>query len=151
MSLVVALDPASKVARAFDDIAGLTQAIQVYKYIPIRVDGTPMVVNYLQAEGGYILDGVPMNVLFDGVWLEGQKEVGAKYWGQPGVPYPSQEMLNLPVVPMPAQVQQQYQAYKAAQSALGGLPSWVLYAGAAVLLMMLIPKKGKGSSSGFGI
>jgi hypothetical protein len=125
----------------------LTYAIEKLNFIPIRPDGAPFIVNFLTDEGGYLLDGAPMNVWFDGVWYEGQKEVGNKYWGKNGVPMPSSQILSLPVVPMPGDIAETYQAFKASQ---GGLFSGntLVYVGLGLLALYAFTRApGRGSRS----
>ncbi len=147
MASVVASDPASKTPRVFTDPASLTYAMEKLRFIPLRPDGQPFIVNFLTDEGGYLFDGAPLNVWFYGVWYEGQKEVGQKYWGANGVPTPSSQVMSLPVVPMPADVAATYQAFKQSQGA-GALLSnpWVLLAG-GIGLVWLLSGGGKASRS----
>jgi hypothetical protein len=147
MGFVAAADPASKVPRIFNDQASLTYAMEKLRFVPLRPDGTPFIVNFLTDEGGYLFDGAPLNVWFDGVWYEGQKEVGQKYWGNNGVPTPSSQVMNIPVVPMPADIAATYQAFKEGQGA-GALLSnpWVLLAG-GIGLVWLLSGGGKASRS----
>lgn len=142
MGYVAAADPNSKQARAFTNIGDLTQAMEKANYIPLRPDGTPFIVNFLTDEGGYLFDGAPLNVWFDGVWYEGQQEVASRYWGQGGVPTPNESILALPIIPMPGQVAETYQAFKQAQSS----SNTMLYVAAGVGLFLLYSLAGKSRS-----
>jgi hypothetical protein len=140
MGFMVAADPASKVTRAFTDPVELVHAMENYGFIPLRPDGVPFIVNFLTAEGGHVYDGAPSNVWFEGVWYEGQKEIGSKYWGSDGVPTPNNDVLALPVVPMPEPVLRQYLEFKQNQAASGGLFSgnnMLLYAGLGLAALFL--------------
>jgi hypothetical protein len=139
MGFVTAADPASKATRAFTNVVDFTYAMEKLKYIPLRPDGTPFIVHFIADEGGYLMDGAPLNVWFDGVWYEGQKEVAQKYWGSNGVPTPAQTILGLPVVAMPAPIAETYHAFKEQQAGAGGLftsGNVMLLAGAGVLLLL---------------
>lgn len=144
MGYIAAADPSSKTPRVFMNPTDLTIALEQLKFIPLRPDGTPFIVNFLVDEGGYLLDGAPLNVWFDGAWYEGQQEVGRKYWGSNGVPLPSQSILSLPVVPMPQAVAETYQAFKSAQGG-GLLSNPVLLLAAAAAGLWLLSGAGKGS------
>jgi len=117
---IQAADPASKVAYTFTDVGALHAAIATYSYIPLRADGTPFEVQFLQEYGGYVLDGAPMNVWMDGVWLEGQREAMEPYWSSGQVKRPPEAILNAGVQAMPADIAARTKAYQAAQTG-GGL------------------------------
>jgi hypothetical protein len=55
---------------------------------------------YLADYGGYLLDGMPLNVFYEGVWYEGQKEVLYELIRQ-GLDIPTPDE-GIAVVPMPA-------------------------------------------------
>jgi len=151
MGFIAAADPASHVTRAFMNASDFTYAMEKLGYIPLRPDGTPFVVNFLENEGGYLLDGAPLNVWFQGVWYQGQPEVAAQYWGQNGVPTPTGSVMQLPVVAMPTEIAATYQAFKAAQSPLGSNTLMIVAAvgiGAFLLFGAGGGRKSKGAGAG---
>lgn len=112
MTPVTAVDPASKVAYTFTDTGALHNAIKTLGYIPLRRDGSPFQTQYLQQYDGYVLDGAPLNVWIDGVWLDGQKEALQPLWASGEVPQPPANVLNVSVAPMPPEVAAQTAAYQ---------------------------------------
>jgi hypothetical protein len=120
MTPIQAADPASKTIYTFTDVGALHNAIKEYHYIPLRADGSPFEVQYLQEYDGYLLDGAPLNVWMDGVWLEGQKEALASYWNSGQVRQPPANILQAGAVPMPPEVAERTAAARAAATG-GGL------------------------------
>ncbi len=114
MTPVHAADPASKQIYTFTDVGALHNAIKIYQYIPVHEDGSPFNTQYLQEYDGYVLDGAPINVWLDGVWLEGQKEAMAPYWASGQIQKPPANILNAGAVPMPPDVQERTAAAQAA-------------------------------------
>lgn len=129
MAFVAAADPASKVSYVFNDTAQLSNAIENYHFIPIREDGTPFKLQ--KFEGGYLLDGAPINVWMGEGWFEGQQELLRPLWASGEIPSPPSNVIAIPAVPMPAETAQAYQAYKAAGSSVSGIfesipkPVWI--------------------------
>lgn len=139
MGFIAAADPASKVAYTFTDVGKLHDAIKSYGYIPLRQDGSQYVVQ--EFEGGYLLDGAPINVYIDGEWFQGQQEALASYWAAGTVPKPPNSILGLPVVPMPTDVAANQAAYVASQSSSLGLGSLALPAAVGLGLFLLMGKR----------
>lgn len=135
---VQAADPASKTIYTFTDTTALHNAIKMYGYIPVHTDGTPMQTVYLKEYDGYVLDGAPINVWIDGVWLEGQKEAMAPYWNSGQVMRPPANIESAGAVPMPAEVKAQTEAY---QRTLGMDTGTLLTIGAAVLGVWWISRR----------
>ena len=135
---VQAADPASKTIYTFTDTGALHNAIKLYGYIPVHPDGTPMQTVYLQEYDGYVLDGAPVNVWIDGVWLEGQKEALANYWNSGQVMRPPADIANAGAVPMPAEVAERTAAY---QSTLGMNTGTLLAIGAGVAAIWWISRR----------
>ena len=153
MTPITAVDPASKVAYTFTDTGSLHNAIKTLGYIPLRKDGSPFNVQYLQQYDGYVLDGAPLNVWIDGVWLDGQKEALQPLWASGQVPQPPANVLNITVAPMPAQVAAQTAAYQQTLNAGGGFlgmdTGTLVAVGAGLLGIVLLSRgKGRGHSSG---
>lgn len=94
----------------------LAQAIQKGE-TPFRPDGTPFSVR--EFLGGYLLDGLPINVWVLGTWIEGQKEALQPEWTAGRIPRPADTVLNLPV-----------------ESALGISTTMLLIGGAALFLFL---------------
>jgi hypothetical protein len=118
-TFVAAADPASKVSYVFNDGAQLSNAIQNYKFIPIRADGSPYKLQEFQ--GGYLLDGAPINVWMGEGWFTGQQELLRPLWASGQIPTPPPEVVAIPAVPMPAEVAAAYDAYKASASSVTGI------------------------------
>lgn len=112
MNSIQAADPASKTIYTFTDVGALHNAIKMYGYIPLRPDGSPYETQYLQAYDGYLLDGAPLNVWMDGVWLEGQKEALQPFWASGQVRQPPANIANAGAVPMPPEIKEQTAAYQ---------------------------------------
>lgn len=87
--------PSADRVETFHDVAGLHDAIATGTAEPRRDDGEPMRVQEL--EGSYLLDGVPLNVLIDGEWLEGQREYLEPFWRDGSLPKPDPELIGEPV------------------------------------------------------
>lgn len=121
-----AADPASKVAYTFTNVDALAHAIQDYGFIPLRTDGSVANTQFLKEYGGYLIDGAPINVWIDGVWLEGQKEAMAPYWNNGSVPRPPDAILNAPIEGMPPELAAQTAAYQAKQSGIFGMDTGTL-------------------------
>lgn len=139
---VQAADPASKTIYTFTDTGALHNAIKVYGYIPVHADGTPMDTVYLKEYDGYILDGAPINVWIDGVWLEGQKEAMEAYWTSGQVRRPPADILNAGAIPMPAEVKAQTEAYQRTQAGFLGMDTGTLLAiGAGIAAIWWISKR----------
>lgn len=136
MGFITAADPASKATYVFTDAGQMHNAIKNRGYIPIRPDGTPFIVQ--EFEGGYLLDGAPMNVYTDEQWFEGQRELLEPYWTSGTIPTPSREVLDRGSVVMPEEVTENYETFKKSQTVLGlGIPTPVLL-GAALLGFFLL-------------
>lgn len=143
MSAVQAADPASKTIYTFTDVGALHNAIKMYGYIPVHADGSPFKTQYLQEYDGYVIDGAPLNVWIDGVWLEGQREAMEPLWSSGQVPRPPANILNAGAVPMPPEVQQRTAAYQAAHAGgLFGMDTGTLVAvGAGVLALVWLSRR----------
>jgi hypothetical protein len=134
MTPVNARDPQSGVVYPFTDPAQLNDAIVNHQFVPVRSDGTAYRVQIF--EGGYLFDGMPLNVIMDGFWYAGQQEALASYWTAGTIPTPSSAALSLPVEAMPTQLAAQTQAYVDSQDDILGLP-WYVWAGAAAAYLLL--------------
>jgi hypothetical protein len=142
MTPIQAADPASKTAYTFTDVGALHNAIATYGYIPLRADGSPAEVQFLQEYGGYVMDGAPLNVWMNGVWLEGQKEAMEPFWTSGQVRRPTTNIMNAGVAPMPPEVAAQTKAYQAAQGGLFGMDIGTLVAvGAGLAAIWWISRK----------
>lgn len=130
---VSASDPVSKVAYPFTDVGQLHDAIQK-GWIPIRADGTPFKVQSF--EGGFLLDGAPINVWMGLGWYAGQQEALQPYWQNGQIPIPTTPVLAAPVVAMPADVAANYAGYQAHQQNILGVPWYYWAAGAAAFLLL---------------
>lgn len=86
-------------------------------YAPVRPDGSLYIVTDFQ--GGFLLDGAPLNTWIDGVWFDGQREALTSYWQSGAIPMPPANVMNLPVVPMPEDVAGNHDVYTATQG--GGI------------------------------
>ena len=131
-SPISAMDPVTKVVTTFTDVGQLHGAIQQFNFIPLHADGTPYKVQFF--EGGYLLDGAPINVWMGLGWYAGQQEALQPYWQSGQIPIPT-TVLQQKVVPMPASVAANFQSYQASQQNLLGLPWYLWAAGAAVYLL----------------
>jgi len=138
MNSIQAADPASKTIYTFTDTGALHNAIKLYGYIPVHPDGTPFSTVYLKEYDGYILDGAPINVWIDGVWLEGQKEALQPYWNSGQIPLPPANLSNAGSVPMPAEVKERTEAYR---QTLGMDTGTLLAIGAGVAAIWWISKR----------
>lgn len=128
MGTVNAINPEDKKVYTFSVTGDLNNAIDVFKYTPIRPDGTPYVTQ--SAHGGWLLDGAPLNVYIEGVWFDGQKELLTPDWNSGTVPRPSAAILAVGSAPMPADVAANYQNYL---TSLNSIPTAVWVGGAALL------------------
>lgn len=154
--VIAAIDPASKVARTFTSQDELAQAIQSQGWIPIHTDGSPFDVKFLEAEGGFVIDGAPLNVYFEGVWYQGQKEVLQPYIDAGQVPMPDQSTWNLPTVPMPEAILSQYVEFKrvtgqptsAAVTGEAGFGNMALIGGGLLLAALFLFSGKKSPASG---
>lgn len=63
---------------------------------PRRTDGTFFTLNRFQ--GGWLMDGAPLNVWTGPGWYTGQKEALTPYWTTGEIPTPPADVLNKPVV-----------------------------------------------------
>lgn len=139
---VNAADPASKVIYQFTDVGSLANAIQNYQFIPVRSDGSPFKVQ--EFEGGYLLDGAPLNVWFGLGWYTGQQALLQPLWANGTIPTPPQAQLTAQVVAMPTGLATQTAAYLAqASSGLFGL-SWPVLIGLAAVGFMAFNTMGHG-------
>ncbi len=141
---VNAADPASKTIYTFTDVTALHNAIKMYGYIPVHADGTPFNTQYLQEYDGYLLDGAPLNVWLNGVWLEGQQEALTPLWNSGQVPRPPANLMSAGAVPMPPEVQARTAAAQQAAHAGGlfGMDTGTLVAvGAGVLAIWWISRQ----------
>jgi hypothetical protein len=133
MTPVSASDPVSKVAYSFTSVGQLNDAIKG-GWIPLRPDGTPYKVQSF--EGGYLMDGAPLNVWLGLGWYDGQQQALQPYWQNGQIPIPPMTTLNSPTIPMPADVAANFQSYQANQQDILGLPWWAWAAGAAAYLLL---------------
>lgn len=108
--MLVMADPQSKVTSVWSDGATASIAIRDRGFIPLLDDGTQATVNLF--EGGYLVQGAPMNAWINGVWYTGQKEIVAPFIQSGQVPQPPQSVWNLPVVDPPPDVLQNYASAK---------------------------------------
>jgi hypothetical protein len=114
----------------------LNDAIKAKGYIPIRPDNQPYIVQ--EFEGGYLLDGAPLNVYIEGRWFDGQQALLEPYWNSGQVPTPTRETLAIGAVTLPPEVAENYEVFKKSQTPLGlGIPTPVLL-GAALLGFFLL-------------
>ncbi len=136
MGFIAAADPASKAAYVFTSVGQLNDAIRGRGYIPLRADNTPYVVQ--EFEGGYLLDGAPLNVYIDGEWFDGQQALLQPYWIAGSIPTPSREVLAMGAVALPPEVAANYEAFKKSETLLGlGVPTPVLIGAALVGFVLL--------------
>lgn len=92
-NVIYTKNPSTYALTAHDTIESLGAAMAAGE-IPIRSDGSPYsVTEYM---GGYLFDGVPINVILFGVWYTGQQEA-LNQGGQP-IPGPT---AGLPTVAQP--------------------------------------------------
>jgi hypothetical protein len=133
MTPINALNPLSKVASPFTDVGQLHLAIQD-GWIPVHADGTPFKVQ--QFEGGYLLDGAPINVWMGLGWYAGQMELLVPYWQNGQIPTPPANILNITVVPMPPDVASNFAAFQQNQQNIFGFPWYYWAAGAAAYLLL---------------
>lgn len=149
MSTVIASDPASHTNYTFTDVGALHNAIKEYGYIPLRADGSPYNIQYLQEYDGYLLDGAPLNVWINGTWLEGQQEALVPYWNSGKVPRPPANVLQETVEPMPPDVAERTAAAQAAAKGGGlfGLDQGTLIAVGVGLVAILWLSQGGGKGS----
>ena len=110
---IPAMDPVSKVVSTFTDVGQLHGAIQQFNFIPLHPDGTPYKVQSF--EGGYLLDGAPINVWMGLGWYSGQMEALQPFWQSGQITVPTAALNGL-VYQMPAAVAANYANYKANQS-----------------------------------
>jgi len=110
MGFVAAADPASKTAYVFTDVGQLNDAIKAYGFIPLGPDGAQLRVQ--EFEGGYLLNGAPINVWMGQGWFAGQKEALQPFWASGQVPPPPADVIAAPVYEMPPDVAANYNAYK---------------------------------------
>lgn len=75
-----------------DELAELHHLIEADQVVPLRGDGTEARVQELY--GGYVVDGVPLNVLLGGEWLPDQRELLEPYWISGKVPTPAPQYLE---------------------------------------------------------
>lgn len=156
--MITALDPASKVAYTFSNAANLTEAL-TKGWIPILPDGSP--AKTYSFEGGYLVDGAPLNAWFEGVWYEGQPEILKPFWDSGQIQKPPDAFFLLPVVPAPPEVVANYAAFKGApvtvQSLLeahqqassgisGLLSNPVVLVGAGLLLLAMFGGSRRGGA-----
>lgn len=135
MGFIAAADPVSKQAYVFTNTGQLNDAIKQRGYIPIRADNTAYTVQ--EFEGGYLLDGVPLNVYIESRWFEGQMEALAPYWEAGTIPTPSTAILSVGTVAMPEDVAANYEQFKTSQSLFGGISTPVLVGGAVLAYFLL--------------
>lgn len=107
--MITALDPVSRVARSFADPDVFVSAL-AHGFIPILSDNSPAKVHSF--EGGYLVQGAPLNVWFRGAWYEGQQEILAPFWESGQIDRPPAGALELPVVQAPPDVLASYANYK---------------------------------------
>ena len=142
MGFIAAADPASKVAYQFTNTGQLAHAIQDYGYIPLRTTGEPFTVQMF--EGGYLLDGAPINVWMGDGWYAGQQELLRPYWSSGSIPTPPADVLGAVVVAMPPDLAAQTAAAHGAGGLLDNpLVKWgLIAAGVYVLANVAFPKGG---------
>lgn len=145
MGFVAAADPASKVAYTFNNTGQLAHAIQDYGYIPLRPTGEPSTVQMFQ--GGYLLDGAPINVWMGEGWYEGQRELLQPYWTSGAIPTPPETVIQAAVVAMPPELAAQTAAANAAAGGFFSNPlfKWGAIAAAVYILAGVAFPKGGGS------
>lgn len=140
MGRLTLADPASKATYTFTTVPDVHNAIKNYGYIPIRSDNSQFLVQ--EFEGGYLLDGAPINIYINGHWGEGQKELLEPYWQNGSIPRPSADILNLPVEPLSPETQANYEAYQAAQTPFGlGIPTQYLLIGGGLLAVLFMSRR----------
>ena len=92
------------------DIQGMTAAelheLLKQGMIPLRPDGSEFIVDDFQ--GGFLLDGAPLNVWTERVWYEGQRPLLTSYWESGRIVQPPAEVLLFPEIPMPEDVRDNY-------------------------------------------
>lgn len=113
--MITAQDPASKVAYTFSNPENFTEAL-TKGWIPILPDGSP--AKTYSFEGGYLVQGAPLNAWFNGVWYEGQPDILKPFWDSGQIVKPPDAFFLLPVVPAPAEVVAGYAAFKGAPASV---------------------------------
>lgn len=73
-----AIDNETKRVQTFDNFAELHTLIAAGQVVPLREDGTRARVQELM--GGYLIDGLPLNVLMTGEWEPGQRGLMEAYY-----------------------------------------------------------------------
>lgn len=149
MSLTV-IDPKSRTPLTVASIDQFNYYVVSGGYVPIHADNTAMQVNSF--EGGYLVDGAPLNVWLSGYWYDGQQDILASFWNSGQIPKPPAQLLALPSIPAPADVVANYAAQKGVPgattlvqafqqgSSIGAGISPVMLIGGAVVLMLLFRK-----------
>jgi hypothetical protein len=135
MGFIAAADPVSKVAYVFTDIGQLHDAIKTRGYIPVRPDNTAYRVQ--EFEGGYLLDGAPLNVYIQDRWFDGQTELLQPYWESGAIPQPPLDVLNRQTIEMPEEDATRWAEYQESQNVLG-LPTPLLLGIAAVGALLFL-------------
>jgi hypothetical protein len=145
--MLVLADPKSHVTTSVSDEVQATQMMVNYGAIPILPNGRAAQVQSF--EGGYLVQGAPLNVWLKGVWLTGQKEILTPFWQNGTIPTPALDQLNMPIVDAAPEVLQAYANYKGVPDAKslteayqtgGGVSTPVLLAGAAILGFLFLRK-----------
>ena len=137
--MISAVDPQSKAAYVFTDTGQLHDAIKSYGFLPIHEDGTYYRVQEFQ--GGYLLDGAPINVWMGEGWFAGQQEALAPFWQNGTIPRPPAALFQTPTVAMPPEVAANYAAYQQSQQGFFGVPTEYLLAGAGVLAVLFLSRR----------
>jgi hypothetical protein len=164
--VLVMAEPKSKVTSIWNDGVRASIAIRDEGYIPILDDGRPATVNLF--EGGYLVQGAPLNAWIDGYWYTGQKAIIAPFIQSGQVPQPPQAIWNLPEVEPPPDVLQNYATAKGVPGATsltdayqrggpisggaGGM-DWTTLAmigAGAVLLFFVLPSRRKSAGAASG-
>lgn len=120
MSLL-ALDPKTRKSYSFIDSGEFIDAMKS-GFVPMNEDGNQAAV--VEFEGGYLVDGAPLNVWTKGVWYEGQAEILTPFWDNGSIPVPPDALMGLPIVVMPDKVLQDYAAYKGVPEAQTALEAY---------------------------
>jgi hypothetical protein len=155
--VLVLVDPQTKVSSVFTDAQRASVMIRDSGFIPLLDDGTAATVNLF--EGGYLVQGAPLNAWTNEYWYTGQKQIILPFIQSGQVPQPPARIWNLPEYDPPADVLAQYAGAKGVPQAtslldayqtgkpIGGGTDLLLIAGAAVLGLLFLFRRGKSAGA----
>lgn len=104
MGTILTLNPQNGLVTRHSALDTLAVALNMIPpEIPVREDQTPYQVTPFM--GGVLFDGLPLNVILNGVWYQGQQEALQPEWAAGRVAMPAAQYMGLPIVPLPDQFQ----------------------------------------------